>query len=257
MQIIHHHKGKLILLAILLLGWLAKGQLHHLGPEIGSAETELAKYFYLIESSFDPQLITRVPVGDSKLVALTFDDGPDPVYTSQVLNILKEYRIKATFFVVGRSVLDHPELIRQEVAAGNEVENHTYTHPNLNQDSNTKTTQEISEGEAAITSVTHKKPHYFRPPRGLFTKETIDVAADKGYKVVLWSICVEHERSKTPVDMANRVIKAARPGTIILAHDGRLNRSRTMAALPLIIEGYQRKGYRFVTLDEMVKKERL
>jgi peptidoglycan/xylan/chitin deacetylase (PgdA/CDA1 family) len=87
----------------------------------------------------------------------------------------------------------------------------------------------------------------------LFTNNTVDVAEDNGYETILWSVCVEHHAAKAVEDMANRVIKYAKPGTIILTHDGRLDRTRSVEALPLIIEGYQKQGYRFVRLDELLK----
>jgi peptidoglycan/xylan/chitin deacetylase (PgdA/CDA1 family) len=201
--------------------------------------------------TFSPKIIYSGRVGNKKLVALTIDDGPDARFTPQVLNILKKYHIKATFFVVGESIKKNPNLLMEEIKMGNEIENHTYTHPDLVVDGQLPTEEEILRDQELIEQYTHKKPHYFRPPMGLLKNETLDISQTEGYKVVLWTICVEHAACKTPQEMAARVVNVASPGTIILAHDGRLDRSSTMAALPLIINGYQTKGYRFVTLDEM------
>ncbi|HEX3012069.1 MAG TPA: polysaccharide deacetylase family protein, partial [Syntrophomonadaceae bacterium] len=183
---------------------------------------------------------------------LTFDDGPDPQYTPQVLAILKKYNVKATFFVVGEECQAHPELVRREIDEGHEVENHTFTHPDLVRDNGISTEEEILRTGKAIEQITGRKPVYFRPPKRLFTHETVDIADADGYQIVLWTIGVEHKESKTIKDMADRVIKADKPGMIILAHDGRLNRTKTVKALPLVIKGYQSMGYRFVTVHELL-----
>lgn len=207
---------------------------------------------YLVVSNFNHEIITKGDTGKAKLAALTFDDGPDPKYTPQVLEILKKYQAKATFFVVGENCAAYPDIIRQEIKAGHEVENHTYTHPDLVKERAVSTEEEIVRTGQVIESITGRKPCYFRPPKRLFTSETVKIAESNGYQLVLWTIGVEHRKSKTPEKMANRVIKAAKPGIIILAHDGRLNRTKTVEALPSIIKGYQKEGYRFVTLQELL-----
>lgn len=238
---------RLLLLVIIILGLMA---IWSYKPWLED-EMALSKS-YLQVSNFNHEIITRGDTGKEKLVALTIDDGPDPRYTRQILNILKKYDIKATFFVVGESCEAHPELIRQEIAAGHEVENHTYTHPDLVKDNAISTEEEIVRTQHVIEGITCRKTRYLRPPKGLFTHKMVEIAEMKGYKVVLWTICVEHQKAKTTADMANRVIKVAKPGIIILAHDGRLNRTRTVEALPMVIKGYLKKGYRFVTVEELL-----
>ena len=245
-------KRLLILLAVLVILFVVKNNLHLIGAETGSAKTEMSKTLFQIETLFNHKLITHAATKE-KLVALTIDDGPDPRFTPQDLDILKRYHVPATFFVVGQSCEKYPDLIKRELAEGHEIENHTYTHPDLQNDNLLQTEEEISKAQEVIERLTNKRPVYFRPPKRLFTNETVDIAEANGYQTILWSICVEHHACKTVDDMANRVIKAAKPGTIILTHDGRLDRSRSVEALPLIIEGYQKKGYRFVRLDELLK----
>lgn len=196
--------------------------------------------------------VYKVDTGGRKLVALTFDDGPDPLYTKQILDVLSKYHVKATFFVIGRNARLHPELLFSEIAQGHKVENHTTTHPDLPQCSREEVAREIAETDKIIRDLTHRPPHYFRPPKKLFNQAILDVAAHNGYKTVLWSVCVENRSCKTPEEMALRVINRAEPGIIILAHDGNLDRSKTVAALPIIINAYQEAGYTFVTLDELL-----
>ncbi|MGE5415755.1 MAG: polysaccharide deacetylase family protein [Acidobacteriota bacterium] len=218
-------------------------------------DSELGKIVFLIKTNFTPKLVTTVDTDGKKLVALTFDDGPDPRFTPKVLDILKKYNIKATFFVIGQSAEKNPSLISRQIKEGHEIENHTYTHPDLQKDNGFRIDEEILECQFTIEDLTHRRPVYFRPPKKLFNKEIIDLADLNGYQTILWSIGVEHNGSKTIEDMAQRVIDDAHPGMIILAHDGRLDRTRTVEALPFIIEAYQKEGYKFITLEELMKND--
>jgi peptidoglycan/xylan/chitin deacetylase (PgdA/CDA1 family) len=229
-----------------------QSRLHNFGIE----DSELTRVFYIIESNASCKLISHVDTGGEKLVALTFDDGPDPRFTPQVLDILDYYHVKATFFIVGQQARKNPELVRRISREGYEIENHTYSHPDLSKYSIEQTRNEIIAAQRIITDLTNRRPRCFRPPKKLFRPETIEVAEKYGYKTILWTICVENNKCKTPGDMASRVIKAARPGMIILAHDGRLDRSKTVESLPFIIEGYLENGYRFVTMDELFQAEK-
>jgi peptidoglycan/xylan/chitin deacetylase (PgdA/CDA1 family) len=238
---------------VMILG-LLKSQLYTMQTFAGE-DSEISRVIYVVDSNLSRKLITNVDTDGQKLVALTLDDGPDPLYTTEVLNILKRYQVKATFFVVGENVEAYPALVKQAVDAGHEIENHTYTHPDLSQVDDIGTEQEIRKTEALLDGMLGSRTKYFRPPRKLFRSETIEIAQRYGYKTVLWTICVENTNAKTPQVMAARVIGAARPGMIILAHDGRLDRSKTMLALPIIIEAFQKQGYQFVTLDELFKQQ--
>lgn len=188
-----------------------------------------------------------------KVVALTFDDGPDPRFTPKILDILKKENVKATFFVIGSRVAKNPHLARRASDEGHLIGNHSYTHPDLKLDTRDKIIQELKKCQDAIYRVTGQEPHYFRPPKGLFDDTTTAIAKQANYKIVLWDVCVEHKASPTPEREAKRVLLLVRPGYIILAHDGRLNRKNTIKAIPLIIKGLKEKGYEFVTVDELAK----
>ncbi|KUG03197.1 polysaccharide deacetylase family protein [hydrocarbon metagenome] len=210
---------------------------------------------FVFSSRFNNRLFYHVDTRGDKLVALTFDDGPDPVYTPRALDILDQHQIKATFFVVGEQAEYYPDLLLQAVERGHEIENHTFTHPDLTRESYNQVVLEILKTQQVIENITKRSPVYFRPPKRLTNRQVTEMVEQQGLKTVLWTVGVESQESPTVQNMAERVINHARPGCIILAHDGRLDRSRTLEALPLIIEGYQQMGYRFVTLEELMQHQ--
>ena len=187
------------------------------------------------------------------VVALTFDDGPDPRYTMPILAILRDEGVRATFFDVGQNALEHPELVREELAQGDEVGNHTFSHPNLRYAPYDEVKRQMTMGEDAIARVSGgKRPVLFRPPFGEFNPVLVPIAQELGYRVILWSIGVENHAAHTPEQMVNRILTRVQPGDIILLHDGRLDRTRTVLALRPLIEQLKARGYQFVTLSEML-----
>ncbi|MGQ9779712.1 MAG: polysaccharide deacetylase family protein [Bacillota bacterium] len=189
-----------------------------------------------------------------RLVALTFDDGPDPRFTPAVLAVLHRYGAHATFFVVGSNVRRWPELLRAEVAAGHEIGNHTYSHPELYKLPRAEVEQEIADCDAVVAEVAGVVPRFFRPPYERLSLAVFQSAWAFGKQIVLAGPALEHHKARTPQEMAARVLARVRPGTIILAHDGRLDRRMTVAALPLLLAELEARGYRFVTLTELLGK---
>jgi peptidoglycan/xylan/chitin deacetylase (PgdA/CDA1 family) len=188
-----------------------------------------------------------------KVVALTFDDGPDPRFTPRVLDMLARAHAHATFFVVGRNVDNDQALVRAELAGGNEVENHTYSHGHIEGMRADQVAGELARGAAAIRAAGAPDPTMFRPPRGL-TDDIIGVLADSfGYRTVLWDLCVERYVNHTGTRRAvDELMARVHPGAIILAHDGVLDRSRTLAALPSLLQRLHDEGYRVVTVSQLM-----
>ena len=190
---------------------------------------------------------------NEKIVALTFDDGPHPKYTREVLDILAQYDAKATFFLVGELADKNPEVVFQMYEEGHELANHTYTHPfritlpNL--------LEEIKQTNETIFSITGYSPDLFRPVEGQYTDALIDAVTKEGYRVVMWSWHLDTEDWKDPgVDqIGNRVIGGTTPGNVILFHDGGGNREQTVKALEQIMPVLKDEGYRFVTISELLK----
>ncbi|MGE5405274.1 MAG: polysaccharide deacetylase family protein, partial [Candidatus Saccharibacteria bacterium] len=199
------------------------------------------------------KVITRANTSE-KVIALTFDDGPDPRFTPQILKILRDQKIKATFFVVGEEAYLHPDIIEQEAAQMHEIENHTYTHPNLLAMTDLTANEEIMWCHQTIEDLISRPPLYFRPPRRLFNNDIMSLSQIYGYKTVLWTVCLENSLARTPQAMTDRVVSQCVPGAIILAHDGHLDRSMTVRALPLLIAQLKKQGYKFVTLEELLTK---
>lgn len=184
-----------------------------------------------------------------KAVALTFDDGPHPTFTPQILAILKQYKIRVTFFVVGKMAKQYPGLVKAEVAAGNVVGNHTYDHVNLTKVPFTGIDSEWQKGNAAIKSITGYNPVFCRPPGGDYDKAVIQSAMGAGLTTVLWTDDPGDYASPGDRTIERRVLDRIGNGGIILIHDGI---QQTIDVLPQIIEHLQRRGFEFQTVAEMI-----
>jgi peptidoglycan/xylan/chitin deacetylase (PgdA/CDA1 family) len=193
-------------------------------------------------------------VAGAKVVALTFDDGPSPLYTRKILSILKKYGIKATFFEIGRSARAYPSLSRELAKAGMEMANHTETHPlNLGKLSAKAVSSQITMAQYDIKKASGQAPRFFRPPGGNTTSSMYGPLDKLGLGWVQWDIDTE-DWQRPPADkIVSRVVSRARPGSVVLMHDGGGDRSHTVEALPKIIERLQAKGYGFVTVSQLGK----
>lgn len=195
-----------------------------------------------------------------KVIALTFDDGPWPNSTAQVLDILRRNNIKATFFVIGQNLKNFPNLGKRIVNEGHVIANHTWHHwyHFMNQQA---AAYEIDHTSDLIFQTTGVKTNLFRPPGGIMHNGVAAYARNKKYAIIMWSADSVDYRRPSPSVLLNRVLKESRPGGIVLMHDGGGNRSHTVAALPQIISKLRQQGYRFVTIPELlelqVKDEKL
>lgn len=189
---------------------------------------------------------------DKMMIALTFDDGPHPRYTPQILDILAEYGVPATFFTVGENAEYYPAVIKRCLDEGHEVANHTYSHQDLSSDSYEDICREITGGENAVYENLDVRTKLLRPPGGLYGKNLILAAAELDYTVVLWNIDTRDWAHTPPDKIAEKVLTAIRPGDIVLMHDFIGKDSPTPEALRKIIPRLISKGYRFVTVSELL-----
>ncbi|MBW4497294.1 MAG: polysaccharide deacetylase family protein [Oscillatoria princeps RMCB-10] len=204
---------------------------------------------------FQGQIVDRAQLsGDEKVIALTFDDGPWE-QTPEILGILKEMDVKATFFWVGKNVQTYPEIAKQVVAAGHAIGNHTWDHPTNSMDRETAAKQ-IDSTNDYIFETTGVRTALFRPPGGALLNGLADYARNRQDAVVLWSVDTRDWQASTSVQMlVSTVLNEAKPGGIVLMHDGGGNRWRTVEALPAIIAGLRELGYRFVTVPELLEMQ--
>jgi peptidoglycan/xylan/chitin deacetylase (PgdA/CDA1 family) len=214
-----------------------------------------------IATSTKTNITTTTPVASSKKIALTFDDGPYGTSTSKILDILEKNNVPATFFLIGKNVEKFPEQARRILADGFVIGNHSYDHAkNLAQLSSANFESNLNQAEKAIENATGFHAVYFRPPYGSLSDTMKTVLNQNGYKTKLWNIDPEDwDYENSPADVVvERVLKNAKANSIILMHDGRdtkvdYPRDNTISALPVIIDSLRKKGFSFVTLDELEK----
>ena len=193
--------------------------------------------------------------GDASLpeIALTFDDGPNPYYTPQILSILQKYNVKATFFCVGRQVAAYPGLVLREYNAGHVIGNHSWSHPDMALLTATSIRLQLVSTSDAIQEATGVRPLYFRPPYGIMSVPVLTEAYHLGFTTVIWNDEARDWQLPGASVIVNRILWLARNGAIILLHDGGGNRSQTVAALPYIIRGLRARGFRLVTIAQMMQ----
>jgi len=186
-----------------------------------------------------------------KVVALTFDDGPSK-YTSLIMKILKDNKVKASFFVLGQNIRKRPALLKQMARRHYTIGNHTFSHVLL-KNSSAKIKQELKATDEEILKAAGKNNEWIRPPEGVLNSSAINFILKEGYKISLWNIDTVDWRRPSPKKIKERVLSQLKPGQVILMHDGGGNRMNTAAALPEIIKNVKQAGYRFVTLDELYR----
>jgi peptidoglycan-N-acetylglucosamine deacetylase len=156
----------------------------------------LIGFFLVLEDNHQSKDMIYSIQTRKKVVALTFDDGPHPIYTCQLLDILSKYHVKATFFMVGASIKKYPFIVKQVIAKGHTIGNHTYTHPfNIAVCSKTQIIKELNDCQTIIQKLIGQPVFIFRPPRGLFDKEVIQIVKKNGYQTILWSICGNNRKA--------------------------------------------------------------
>lgn len=220
-------------LGVAAAGGLAHGAFHRNSPLFG-------------------RVITRAP-GEGRVVALTFDDGPNPDATPAILDALAERRVKATFFVLGRHAERWPALVRRAAAEGHTIGNHGYFHRKLHLKSPSYVERDLSLGAQAIEAASGVRPSVFRAPHGFRSPWVVGIARSLGEATAGWSLGVwDSDRPGADV-IARRAIDGSRPGSILLLHDGdgydpTGDRLQTAEAVPVIVDSLSARGYRFVTL---------
>jgi peptidoglycan-N-acetylglucosamine deacetylase len=192
--------------------------------------------------------VWRVPMM-RKEIALTFDDGPYPFYTPLLLHELERSHVVATFFLVGRSAQEFPELVQDIIGDGDEIGNHTFNHYKLTNLSAADVERQIAlDGQLLSTFAGHPIT-LFRPPHGRFDHRVVELAHEMGYDTVFWNDSPEDTKDISPALVVSRVLEQATPGGIVLLHNGQY---KTIEALPVIIDRLRDDGYTFVTVSQLL-----
>ena len=193
----------------------------------------------------------------SKLLALTYDDGPNASHTPALLDVLAKHEVKATFFLIGRYVAQSPDLVRRTRDAGHAIGNHTFTHPLLIFSSPAQLRRELEDTDKAIADAIGGHDGLFRPPFGGRRPGTFGVVRARGMTPVMWTVTCYDWNATSADSIEQRAIRGIRGGDVILLHDGShvkmgADRSYTVEATCRLIRRYKDQGYRFVTIPEMM-----
>lgn len=216
-------------------------------PEFQHTVSEMLKMF--------PETFYRKGQGSGNQIALTFDDGPNTIYTPQILDILKQYDVPATFFVMGSRVERHPEVAQRIVAEGHVIGNHTWNHPDLRKVSVDELVDEMNQTEDAIVRTTGQRPALMRPPYGAINPNVLQGLKDIEYKVINWSVDSVDWRDQDVDQILINTLPGIEGNDIVLFHDAggeSQSRTATVEMLPELIKTLKMQGYEFVTVDQIL-----
>ncbi len=186
---------------------------------------------------------------DRNVVALTFDDGPDPVRTPALLDVLAEANAPATFFLLGDAVEMHPDVVTRMAAEGHELGNHTYCHRYLPLARSRSVERELARTDRAIADATGQVPKVARPPWGGRSPWTVRAFARLAKRLVLWDVNSYDWKGKPAAQVVERVLERTRPGSIILMHEARDGGEETIEAVRQLIPALRARGYELVTVS--------
>ncbi|MDD5200200.1 MAG: polysaccharide deacetylase family protein [Terrimicrobiaceae bacterium] len=192
--------------------------------------------------------------GAGRVIAMTFDDGPSPKLTPMLLDMLKQRGIKVTFFVVGQNAAEYPDILKRAAAEGHEIGNHSWNHPQLTHLSAAGVDSQIEQTNAAIRAAIGHNPVLIRPPYGA-TNAALDRRFNEQYglKVILWEVDPLDWKYRNSARVEREILNQTKPGSIILSHD---IHATTVAAMPDTLDALLAKGYKFVTVSELIAMEK-
>ena len=202
-----------------------------------------------VEAS-EPRITFSFVHVDGPYIAITFDDGPSATLTPKLLDLLAAHQIKATFFVIGQNVAEHPEIVARAVREGHEIGNHSWSHPYFARMSDDAIRSQLRRTDEAIMNAAGIHPKLLRPPYGSVTARQKRWIHDEfGYEIILWDVDPLDWKRPGPTVIANRILKDTRAGSIVLSHD---IHPGTIEAMPATLTQLQDKGFKFVTVSELI-----
>ncbi|WP_096154500.1 MULTISPECIES: polysaccharide deacetylase family protein [Bacillus] len=227
-------------------------------PEGGPEEVERVRTpvsNIVLQQRYPETVVLRGPFTENRL-SLTFDDGPDPRFTPLVLDVLKEYDVKATFFLMGSRADAYPELTKRIIEEGHIIGNHSYWHPNFVKQEDIATLErEINQTEEKLSEIIGYRTRLFRAPYGFLYNELVEKLAEMDYTVVGWNVDSLDWKQMPPEDTAYNILSNIEPGSIILMHDGgdwESDLTGTVEALRTIIPTLKDQGFEFTTVPDLL-----
>lgn len=236
---------------------IVEGELPHLkgGPVKDVRALHQPVEMTILQELYPEIFFIHGPLDENK-IALTFDDGPDPRFTEEVLDVLNHYNVPATFFLMGSRAIAYPEIVQRINNEGHIIGNHTYFHPNLVEEADIPTLErEVTRTENVLNDIVGYWTKLFRAPYGFLYNELVEKLAEMQYFVIGWSVDSLDWQEDPPEVIASYVIDNIHPGAIILMHDGADwdgDRTNTVASLHIIIPALLEQGYEFVTIPELL-----
>jgi len=188
-----------------------------------------------------------------KVVALTFDDGPDKPYTEQILGVLDKHNVKATFFVLGGNAKANPDLIKKIMASGHDLGNHTMSHQKMKGRTVEAMRNDIASVDKILRDLGYEKEITFRAPFGITSPNLKEALQQLNKRMVLFTFLPQDWTKISAQQIYDNVMKQMKPGLIITLHDGGNHRENTVKATEMLIENLQKQGYRFLTVSDLLK----
>jgi peptidoglycan/xylan/chitin deacetylase (PgdA/CDA1 family) len=202
-------------------------------------------------TSEEPRITFNSVHVDGPYIAMTFDDGPSATLTPKLLDLLAAHHIKATFFVIGENVAEHPEIVARAAREGHEIGNHSWSHPNFAKMSAESVHTQLQRTDDAIKNATGNRPTLMRPPYGSVTeREKRWIHDEFGYRIILWDVDPYDWKRPGPAVVRNRILKETQPGSIVLSHD---IHPGTIEAMPSTFDALEAKGFKFITVSELIR----
>jgi peptidoglycan-N-acetylglucosamine deacetylase len=202
-------------------------------------------------TSEEPRITFNSLHVDGPYIAMTFDDGPSATLTPKLLDLLASHHIKATFFVIGENVAEHPDIVARAAREGHEIGNHSWSHPNFAKLSAESVRSQLQRTDDAIKNATGNRPTLMRPPYGSVTeREKRWIHDEFGYRIILWDVDPYDWKRPGSAVVRNRILKETQPGSIVLSHD---IHPGTIEAMPSTFDALEAKGFKFVTVSELIR----
>lgn len=241
---------------MLVLRLLTFAAIATLGPVLRAQETAPPPPQARAESPrpAEPRITYNSVHVEGPYIAMTFDDGPHEKLTPKLLDLLKAHHIKATFFVIGENAAAYPDIMQRAAREGHEIASHSWSHPNLGKMSDEAVRTQLQKTDDVIKGALGRRPTLMRPPYGSLTdRQKKWIHNDFGYQIILWDVDPLDWKRPGPSVVCNRIVKETRAGSIVLSHD---IHPGTIEAMPATLDQLEAKGFKFVTVTELIAMAR-